>query len=109
MNWIPLNSTLQLDSFINSDSTIVIFKHSTRCPVSSMAKKNLEIEKNLIPEKAQFYFLDLIAHRDVSNKIAEIWNVRHESPQILVVKGAQCIYNSSHSDIEMQEIIKYIN
>lgn len=108
MNWITLNTIAQLNEFITSNSPVIIFKHSTRCSVSSMAKRNLEFDKNLIPEDAKFYYLDLIAHRDISNKIVELWNIRHESPQILVIKGEECIYNASHSDIEMQDIVKYI-
>lgn len=108
MNWITLNTIAQLNEFITSNSPVIIFKHSTRCSVSSMAKRNLEFDKNLIPQDAKFYYLDLIAHRDISNKIVELWNIRHESPQILVIKGEECIYNASHSDIEMQDIVKYI-
>lgn len=109
MNWINLDTLTQLDSLSTADDVVVIFKHSTRCPVSSMAKRSLEFDKNLIPAGAKFYYLDLIAHREISNKIADLWNVRHESPQILVIKGDQCLYNASHSDIEMQDIIKYIS
>ena len=106
MNWTPLNTLSQLDEFLTSTDKIVVFKHSTRCPVSSMAKRSLEYDKNLIPDGTIFYYLDLIAHRDISNKIAEYWNVRHESPQILIIQGDNCMYNASHSDIEMAEIIK---
>lgn len=109
MNWIQLNTIAQLEEFINSNTEIIIFKHSTRCPVSSMAKRSLEFDQNLIPEGARFYYLDLIAHRDISNRIAEIWNVKHESPQILIIKGKECLYNASHSDIEMKDIIKFIS
>lgn len=109
MNWIPLNTITQLDDIQKSDSTIIIFKHSTRCAVSSMAKRNLEFDKDLLPNTAPIYYLDLIANRDISNKITEIWDVRHESPQILIVKGDTCIYNASHSDIEMQDIVDHIS
>lgn len=109
MNWITLNSIAQLDEFLTSDDVIVIFKHSTRCPVSSMAKRSLEFDKNLLPQDAKVYYLDLIANRDISNKIAEVWSVKHESPQVLIIKGDKCIYNASHSDIEMQDIVKFLN
>ena len=109
MNWINIDNLAQLDSIYSGEETVVIFKHSTRCPVSSMAKRSLEFEKNLIPVGAKFYYLDLIANREISNKIAERWDVRHESPQILILKGQECLYNASHSDIEMQDIIKYIS
>jgi len=108
MNWIILNSQSQLDSILTSNETTVIFKHSTRCPVSSMAKRSLEFDKDLPPEGAKFYYLDLIANRDISNKIAETWSIRHESPQIIIVKGKDSLYDASHSDIEMQDIIKYL-
>lgn len=109
MEWIKLDSTSQLDGFLANDEPIIIFKHSTRCPVSSMAKRSLEFDKDIIPAGLKFYFLDLIAHRDISNQISTLWNVKHESPQILIIKGKDCIYNASHSDIEMQDIISYIN
>lgn len=108
MNWTPLNTLSQLDEFLISTEKIVIFKHSTRCSVSSMAKRSLEYDKNLIPQGTIFYYLDLIAHRDISNKIADYWNIKHESPQILIIQGDSCVYNASHSDIDMEDIIKYL-
>lgn len=109
MNWIPLNSIEELDQIYKSTETVVLFKHSTRCPVSSMAKRSLEFDKELIPENLKFFYLDLIAHRDVSNKIVELWGIQHESPQILIVQGDKHIYNASHSDIEMRDIITAIS
>lgn len=108
MNWIPLNTIAQLDEFLASDNTVIIFKHSTRCSVSAMAKRSLAFDKDLIPDHASFYYLDIIAHREVSNSIADLWDVKHESPQILVIKGKECLYNASHSDIEMQDIVRFI-
>ncbi|MBE8722178.1 bacillithiol system redox-active protein YtxJ [Sphingobacterium pedocola] len=108
MNWITLSTADQLDAIYTSNEIVVLFKHSTRCPVSSMAKRSLEFDKELIPEGAKFYYLDLIANRSLSNKIAELWDVRHESPQILIVKGEICLYNASHQDIEMRELINFL-
>ncbi|QNL50055.1 bacillithiol system redox-active protein YtxJ [Olivibacter sp. SDN3] len=104
MKWIELESIEELDSIVHSGSYTVIFKHSTRCPVSSMAKRQFEFEGDLIPEKTPIYLLDLIKHRSISNEIAERWNIRHESPQVLLVKGNQCIYSESHNDIEAAKV-----
>lgn len=109
MNWLPLTTLSQLDDILQMDTPVVIFKHSTRCAVSSMAKRNLEFDKDLLPADATLYFLDLIAYREISSKISDIWSIRHESPQLLVLKGKECIYNASHSDIEMQDIIPFIS
>lgn len=104
MNWILLNHPSQLQQIIEGSITRpqVIFKHSTRCPISSMAKNRLE--KNMPPANADFYYLDLIAYRSISDKISEDFDVQHESPQVLLIKNGECVYNESHSGIRMDEI-----
>lgn len=106
MNWISLTEEGQLEQ-IKEESRqhpIVIFKHSTRCSISSMAKNRLEREK--AGDQLPFYFLDLIRFRPISNKVAEEFHVHHESPQVLVIKNGECIYDESHNGINMQEILE---
>ena len=104
MNWIQLNSLQQLDDIRqkSKDKPQVIFKHSTRCSVSSMAKNRLERKE--FPSEADFYYLDLIANRTISSQIEDVFKVYHESPQILVIKNGECVYDESHSGINMDEI-----
>ena len=104
MNWIQLNSLQQLDEIRqkSKDKPQVIFKHSTRCSVSSMAKNRLERKE--FPSEADFYYLDLIANRTISSQIEDVFKVYHESPQILVIKNGECVYDESHSGINMDEI-----
>lgn len=108
MNWISLTDIAQLDSITNNsfDTPQVIFKHSTRCSISSMALNRLEREE--APTNADFYYLDLIKHRDISNAITDKFDVYHESPQILVIKNGECIYDESHQGINMNEITEQI-
>ncbi|HEV8079137.1 MAG TPA: bacillithiol system redox-active protein YtxJ [Chitinophagaceae bacterium] len=106
MNWINLTAEDQLQQ-IKLDSNTkpqVIFKHSTRCSISSMAKNRLE--KATAPD-INFYFLDLIKYRPISNKIAEIFDVYHASPQILIIKSGECVYDESHSGIDMKGILDH--
>lgn len=107
MNWIPLINELQIEKIkINSsDKPQLIFKHSSRCSISSMARNRLD--KNEFPEGIDFYFLDIINHRNISNKIAQDFQVHHESPQILLINKGTCVYNESHSGIQMDEIKAY--
>jgi bacillithiol system protein YtxJ len=104
MNWIQLTDEGQLQEIVHksSEKPQVIFKHSTRCSISSMAKGRLE--RSTPPQEADFYFLDLIAHRNISNKIASDFHVYHESPQVLVIKNGECVYDESHGSIDMDEI-----
>lgn len=105
MNWIPLNSLNQLEEISTQSEPVLIFKHSTRCPVSSMAKRNIEFESILLPKNIQTYFLDLIKFRDISNQVSEIWKIKHESPQVLLIHNHKCIYTSSHNEINVADIV----
>lgn len=104
MNWIPLNSFETLEELItlSQQKPQVIFKHSTRCSISSVAKNRLE--KSEIPDHASFYYLDLLSNRPLSNSVAERFGIVHESPQILVIKNGKCVYDESHTAITMAEI-----
>lgn len=108
MNWIDLNNVQQLADIKELSKTRpqVIFKHSTRCSISSMAKSRLERSEQ--PEAGDFYFLDLIKYRSISDRIAEDFLVQHESPQILLIKNTECVYDESHSGIQMDDIIEQL-
>lgn len=104
MNWIPLLNEQQLEEIKRKSGHTpqVIFKHSIRCSLSSMARSRLD--RHELPKGIDFYFLDIVNHRNISNKIAADFHVRHESPQVLVIKGGECVYDESHSAIHMDEI-----
>ena len=108
MNWIDLNSVHQLDQIkeLSRSRAQVIFKHSTRCSISSMAKNRLE--RNEQPQATDFYFLDLLKFRSLSNKIAEDFSVNHESPQVLLIKNSECVYEESHNAIDMADILEQV-
>jgi len=106
MNWIKLNSEEQLAEIKQKSATVpqVIFKHSTRCSTSAMVLNR--IERSATPENIDFYYLDLISYRALSNKIADDFHVFHESPQILLIKNGECIYDESHLGIDTSEVVK---
>lgn len=108
MNWIELIAVSQLDEIKNSVHPVIIFKHSTRCPVSKIVKGNFEKESILLPDNVLTYHLDLIKHRDISTAIAETWSIRHESPQILLIQNNGCHYDASHNDIHVANIVTEI-
>lgn len=106
MNWIALTTIEQIDTIKNQSTKVpqVIFKHSTSCSISRAAKNRLERAE--APPDIVFHYLDLLAYRDVSNKVAEIFNVHHESPQVLLIKDSICVYDESHMGIQMDEIVE---
>lgn len=106
MHWIHLNDEEQLKQIITKSQQRpqVIFKHSTRCSISSVALQRLQ--KADQPSDIDFYFLDLIVYRDISNKVSQVFGVNHESPQILVIKDGQCVFDESHLGIHMNDIVE---
>ena len=105
MNWITIQDENQLEE-IKEKSKIrpqVIYKHSVRCGVSSVVKSRLEKAK--LPTDIDYYYLDIIHFRSISNKIAEEFRVYHESPQVLLIRDGQCVYEKSHMGITAQEIL----
>lgn len=104
LNWLPLETEQQLDSIVQLSSekdvdAVAIFKHSTRCSISSMAKSRLERSWNTGQKNIPIYFLDLLAFRAISNKIAHLFSVEHESPQIIFIKNGIAIQHASHNSI----------
>ena len=105
MQWIPLTDEKQLNDIVtqSAERPQVIFKHSTRCSISAVALQRLQ--KESAPSDFDFYMLDLLAYRNISNKIAEQFGVYHESPQVLVIRNGECVYDESHLGISMHDII----
>jgi len=106
MNWIPLQTDAQLEEIRqrSAQRPQVIFKHSTRCSTSQLVKSRLERVSQ--PQAIDFYYLDLISYRPISNKVAEAFGVRHESPQILVIRDGKCVFEESHLGISMADILE---
>jgi len=108
MNWTQLQSTDQLNEIKNLPGYSIIFKHSTRCSISMMAKRRFELDWDSLPEELPLYFLDLIQHREISNQIAQLFHVYHESPQLLLIKDGECILDQSHGGISVDEALTMI-
>ena len=109
MQWKNITDRSQVSEIQNKSGYSLIFKHSTRCSVSMMAKRRFEMDWEVIPADTSLYFLDLISFRDVSAEIAETFQVHHESPQILLIKDGDCVLDASHSDISADEVAEVIN
>jgi bacillithiol system protein YtxJ len=107
MTWNQLQDKELLDKIIeeSQENPVVIFKHSTSCSISAMALNRLERSwEDSEMSNVKAYFLDLIAYRDVSNAIVEIFGVMHQSPQILLIKNGECVYDDSHMGISYQNL-----
>lgn len=102
MNWTALTDEAQLDAIdaLSATRPVLIFKHSTRCSISSAALHRLESAWSADDDRlGALYYLDLIRFRGISNAIADRYGVQHESPQALVIRDGRCVHHASHFGI----------
>jgi len=107
MNWKTIEHTDTLEEIkeISHNHPVIIFKHSSRCSISSMALNRLERDwQDQDMPGVSAFFLDLIKFRNVSSAVAETFNVQHQSPQVLIINEGQCIFDNSHMGISYQDI-----
>ncbi|MBI1767826.1 MAG: bacillithiol system redox-active protein YtxJ [Bacteroidetes bacterium] len=107
MDWTELKEESQIEHLReeSKNQPVLIFKHSTQCSISRAALDRLE--RNWQPENAKrvkTYFLDLLSHRKVSNRVADYFNVEHESPQVLLLEDGKPTLVRSHLSIGFDEI-----
>lgn len=105
--WHALTEPNQLQEIEkeSEDKLVAIFKHSTRCGISRMVLNNFEREYDLEKDKeVKLYLLDLIANRNISNEVADRFGVRHESPQLILLRNGKIVHHASHQSIQLQDI-----
>jgi len=99
---ISLKSTDDLDELmaLSASQPVMIFKHSTRCPTSSFALREFEeyvpsaIERGIACAQVL-----VVEDRPISLEIAERLEVRHQSPQAILVRDSAAVWNDSHERI----------
>lgn len=101
LKWISLIEIFQLDTLVEKSyqKPQFIFKHSTRCGISRTVKREFEGVFPFKNEEVDLYYLDLLSYRNISNEIESLFGVRHESPQLLIVKNGQVVRHASHGYI----------
>lgn len=110
VNWINLTNLDEITDIktLSISESIFIFKHSTRCGISRIVKK--KFEKLLLQNKnnIKVYYLDLFKYRNVSDAVSEVFQVKHESPQLLIIRNEEAVKHISHYDITTISINKYL-
>jgi bacillithiol system protein YtxJ len=106
INWIQLTDLNQINDLESSsnDKPVLFFKHSTRCSISIMALSRLESDWDLSEDEIIPVYLDLLRYRDISNELADRYNVTHQSPQLILIKNGDALYNTSHNQISVRDL-----
>lgn len=96
---IVLSEEHQLEELVtlSSKEPVIIFKHSTRCGISSMVLNRFD--KKITKLAKPYYFLDILKYRQLSNAIQNMFDIRHQSPQLLIIKNGNVVMHDSHYGI----------
>ena len=98
-----INSIEELQSFLSAASPVIVLKHSTRCPVSTWAYNQFEkfVSAHAAVPSA---IVKVIESRPVSNQIAELTGIKHESPQAIVFKAGKAVWHGSHNELTAEKL-----
>ncbi|MDZ7715838.1 MAG: bacillithiol system redox-active protein YtxJ [Balneolaceae bacterium] len=106
--WNQLTEEGQVEQVIaqSKSKPQLIYKHSARCSVCWFAKSELENVADEMGPQADMNFVDVINSRNVSNKLAEVLNIRHESPQAILIKNGEAVWHESHGAIKGAKVLE---
>lgn len=107
--WVELVDIATLNEIEQSELPVLIFKHSTRCGISSMVWRRFKQDYAFSQNEVTFYYLDLLRYRTISNEIAARYDVVHESPQLIVLNRREVIAHASHSAINELDLASLIS
>jgi bacillithiol system protein YtxJ len=107
--WKALTNVSQLAEIEqrSNTKTQVIFKHSTRCGISSMVM-NQFVSMYDLDADLDLYYLDLLSYRDVSNEVGYKFQVMHQSPQLLIIKNGVTFAHASHGAINDIDLLRFV-
>lgn len=110
LHWLELEELTQIAQIKEESKvdTVIVYKHSTRCGISKMVIKQFERLFTDEHKNIKVYYLDLLNHRDISNELASVFGVMHQSPQVLVIKNETCVFNTSHEAIAELDLTRFV-
>lgn len=109
-SYLELTSEEQLQNLYNQsdEQAVVIFKHSTRCPISHGAASEMDKVLQKPPQNIAFARVLVVENRSVSLRVAKDLAVRHESPQVIILKNKEVLFRASHRDITEDRVLNEI-
>jgi bacillithiol system protein YtxJ len=106
-----LPDTAALDAAIaeSRERPVVIFKHSRTCGISCEAFDELHAHLADAPLEASYNLITVQSHRSVSDEAAARLGVRHETPQVILLRDGLPVWNASHFRITAQELTRVLS
>jgi bacillithiol system protein YtxJ len=98
----------QFEDLLKQEDKFLFLKHSLTCPISQAAYQEYQkyAESN---QSVPAYYLAVQDSRPLSNEIAEKFEIKHESPQALLIKDGSAVWNASHWKITNRSLTSAIS
>ena len=99
-----IEDTTALDNLLSNSNAqlVVVFKHSISCPISAAAYREMQqLENDVV-------LIEVQSAREVSRELANRTGIRHESPQVIVFRNGQAVWNASHYGVSAREVAKIL-
>ena len=105
-----LHSIEELHQALSDSQTrpILIFKHSSTCPISGRAMREFQKYLEAADPTVSYHLITVQTDRPVSNEVETRLQIQHETPQAILVKNQKEIWNASHFQITASAIQKAI-
>jgi bacillithiol system protein YtxJ len=94
-----------LDSIL-AEGSAVLLKHGARCPISAHARDEVASFAAAHPD-VPVYSLEVTEHRALAERVAERLGLRHESPQLIVVRDGRPAWHAAHYDIAASSLTRH--
>lgn len=94
---VRVDSQDMLDEVLAQPDAI-LYKHSSRCWLSLIARRQVE---RFASERAgpPVYQLDVVENRALSNRLATVLGVPHQSPQAIRLRDGRAVWSASHAAV----------
>ena len=102
--FFEIDDRAALDSLITDSKRkpVIVFKHSNACSISARAYREMEkLEAPVNIVVVQFA-------RDISRELANLTGVRHETPQVIVLRDGKAVWNASHFEVQAGAVTKAV-
>lgn len=94
-NFLQVDDRAALDNLFADSKTrpVIVFKHSNSCSISSRAYREME------QFDGDVNILVVQSARDISRELANLTGVRHETPQVIILRDGKAVWDASHFDV----------
>ena len=101
-NFLRIDDRAALDNLLSDSKqkTVLVFKHSNACPISARAYREMQKLED------QVNLLEIQAVPELSREVASLTGVRHESPQVILLRDGKAVWNASHFDVNATTVSK---